>query len=111
MAGEEFLSQYKLLELLEKRMNVYETQINSLGQEMSRIRNMAAQSRDDLLKLTTAMLGSPALGMEGALARIEILEKAAITSQVSMTRIFWLLWCFLLLQTMTIGIILWAILR
>jgi hypothetical protein len=75
MSGEEFLSQYKLLELLEKRMNVYETQVNALHQEVARLRNVGSQNRDAITRLDTALLGNSSLGMDGLLVRLDEMEK------------------------------------
>jgi len=81
-AESEFLTQYKLLELLEKRMNVYETQVAGVHQELSRLRNMGQQSRDEIIRLNTALLGNTALGMDGLLVRLEGMEK-------QLTRAWW----------------------
>ena len=60
--------------LTEKRLSEVERQQLSQAQELSRLRNLAQSTRDDMGQLKTALLGNATLGMDGLLERLESLE-------------------------------------
>ena len=69
--------------LTEKRLSEVERQQLSQAQELSRLRNLAQSTRDDMGQLKTALLGNATLGMDGLLERLERLEDR-------LTRVWWL---------------------
>lgn len=72
MENELDFSHYKLLQ---KRIDFLEREQENLRDEVSRWRNATSSTRDNVEKITTALLGAEALGVSGIINRLDVIER------------------------------------
>ena len=67
---------------LQKQIDEIDRRVVTQAIELSRLRTISQTTRDDVTRLTTALLGNENLGMRGLLDRLEHLEER-------LTRVWW----------------------